>query len=90
MTPDEQLRLYPRETVRWLRQRLGLGLSAFALHVDANPANVRGWERGTRTPARFARRRLAKELATHLATPEGEAFAQSLGHVEAAPLEEQS
>ena len=79
MTPDELLRLHPRETLRWLRGRLGLSDEAFAARLRANGSTVAGWERGSRTIAPGRRAWLAALLAPHLATPEGEAFARSLG-----------
>jgi hypothetical protein len=36
MTPDELLRLYPRETLRWLRGWLGLSQMALADELDTN------------------------------------------------------
>ncbi len=84
MTPEELLRRYPRETVRWLRDRLGLGLAAFAKRAEVQQLTVAGWEDG-RAPIRrkASYLRLAALLAPHLATPAGEAFVQSLGRGEA-------
>jgi DNA-binding transcriptional regulator YiaG len=70
--------------VRWLRARLGLGLSAFAYRLAASPGSVRAWERGGNPPARLMRARLGALLAPPLATPEGEAFMHALGRGEAA------
>ncbi len=83
MTPEELLRRYPREAVRWLRDRTGLRRAAFAMLLVVAPESVRAWERGTHPPAPIARARLAALLAPHLATPEGEVFARSLGRGEA-------
>ena len=78
MTPDELLRLYPRATLRWLRGRLGLSLEAFAARLGASPETVAGWEALGRAIAPHHQRRILPLLARHLATPEGEAFLQSL------------
>jgi transcriptional regulator with XRE-family HTH domain len=80
MTPDELLRRYPRETLRWLRGQLGLTQAGMAALVTAAPMTIANWESG-RSTIRLVRnrRRLAALLAPHLATPEGEAFARSLG-----------
>ena len=40
MPPDELLRRYPRETLRWLRGRLGADQVAFARQLGV------GWEWG--------------------------------------------
>ena len=82
MTPEELLRRYPRETLRWLRGRLGLSQRAFAYHVGVSPAALGHWEIGRNGIAPQYRARLVTLLAPHLATPEGEAFAQSLGRGE--------
>ena len=80
LTPDDLLRLYPRETLRWLRARLGLSQAGLATLVVAAPATVASWENGRSTVRRARnRRRLAGLLAPRLATPEGKAFARSLG-----------
>jgi DNA-binding XRE family transcriptional regulator len=80
MTPDELLRRYPRETLRWLRGRLAMSQETFARHLAVHMLTVGNWEGGG-APIRRPdhRRRLALLLAPHLATPEGEAFARSLG-----------
>ena len=44
MTPDELLRLYPRETLRWLRGQLGESQLAFAQHLGAATETVAAWE----------------------------------------------
>ena len=44
MTPDELLRLYPRETLRWLRRRLGLSQLQFALDLGVSPTTTGSWE----------------------------------------------
>ena len=79
MTPEELLRLYPRETLRWLRGRWGLTQLDFALRVGVSHGTVAGWEAGRRTIRPVNRKRIAILLAPYLATPEGEAFARSLG-----------
>ena len=79
MTPDELLRLYPRETLCWLRRRLGLSQQAFAERIDVRPDTVGAWESRRHGIGPDHRARLAALLAPHLATPEGEAFARSLG-----------
>ena len=79
MTPDELLRLYPREVVRWLRRRLGLSQPALAREVGVAQSTVGGWESGTSGIAPANRERLAALLAPHLATPEGRAFVRALG-----------
>ena len=72
------LRRYPRATLRWLRGRLGLSPAAFAARLRASPETVAGWEAlGCEIAPRY-QRRILPLLAQHLATPEGEAFLQSL------------
>ena len=79
MTPDELLRLYPRETLRWLRRRLGLSQFAFALEIGVGATTLGNWEARRHGLSDAHRAQLAALLAPHLATPEGEAFARSLG-----------
>ena len=86
MTPDELLRLYPRETLRWLRGRLVLSQEALAERVGVMPQTVGEWERQRYGISAPNRAHLAALLAPHLATPEGEAFARPLGRGEA-PVE---
>ena len=78
LSADEVLRRYPRATLRWLRGRLGLSPAAFAARLGASPEAVAGWEALGRAIAPHHQRRLLPLLARHLATPEGEAFLQSL------------
>jgi transcriptional regulator with XRE-family HTH domain len=87
MTPDELLRLYPRETLRWLRRRLGLSQLRFALDLGVSPTTLGSWEARRHGLSDAQRARLAALLAPHLATPEGEAFARSLGRGEASEEE---
>ena len=87
MTPDELLRLYPRETLRWLRRRLGLSQVALALDLGVSTAAVGWWESRRQGISPTHRARLAALLAPHLATPEGAAFARSLGRGEASEEE---
>ena len=82
MTPDELLRLYPRETLRWLRRRLGLSQLAFALHLEVSSTTLGRWEARRHGISDAHRAQLAALLAPHLATPEGAAFARSLGRGE--------
>ena len=84
MTPDELLRLYPRETLRWLRGRLGLSQEAFAEHIGVGTQTVASWETRRQGIGRPNLARLVALVAPHLATPEGAAFARSLGRGEAA------
>ena len=84
MTPDELLRRYPRETLRWLRGRLGLRQWDLAIHLGTTGKTVGRWESRTYAISPAYRARLVVLLAPHLATPEGEAFARSLGRGEAA------
>ena len=79
MTPEELLQLYPRETVRWLRGRLGLSQLAFAGHLGVAPQTVTKWETGRGGISPLYRWRLATLLVPHLATAEGLAFVRSLG-----------
>jgi hypothetical protein len=82
MAPDELLRQYPRETLRWLRQRMRLTQLALSLELDAYESVVGQWEARAYPIAPAYRARLATLLLPHLATPEGEAFAASLGRGE--------
>jgi DNA-binding XRE family transcriptional regulator len=79
MTPDELLRRYPRETLRWLRRRLDVGQRGLGLLVGANSRSVAGWEAGQQPISPQYHGRLAALLAPRLATPEGAAFVRSLG-----------
>ena len=79
MTPEELLRLYPRETLRWLRGRLGLSRLGFVLYLGVSSSALGNWEARRHGIAEEHRARLVALLAPHLATPEGEAFARSLG-----------
>jgi transcriptional regulator with XRE-family HTH domain len=78
MTPDELLLLYPRETLRWLRRRLGMSRADLARYLQATTAPVADWEAGAMVIAPLYHARIAALLAPHLATPEGEAFVHSL------------
>ena len=78
MTPEELLRRYPRETLRWLRGRLGLTRETFADGLGVAAGTIQKWEVGRPIGAE-TRRRLAIVLERHLATPEGAAFARSRG-----------
>ena len=82
MDADELLLLHPRETLRWLRGRLGLSQLALALELDVGCGSVSGWESRRSPISPQHRARLAALLAPHLATPEGRAFARSLGRGE--------
>jgi transcriptional regulator with XRE-family HTH domain len=88
MTPEDLLRLYPRETLRWLRGRLGLTQQGFGLRLGIRRETIAAWEGGRDPIARPYLPQLAQLLAPHLATPEGEAFAQSLGRGTALPEEQ--
>ncbi len=79
MIPDELLRRYPRETLRWLRARLGLSQMALALALDANPNIVATWESHKHPISPRYREHLAALLAPQLATAEGAALVASLG-----------
>ena len=83
MTPEELLRLYPRETLRWLRRRLSTSQPDLAARVGVAPQTVAAWEARRYGIAPHNRARLAAMLAPRLATPEGEAFARSLGREDA-------
>ena len=78
MTPEELLRLYPRETLRWLRGRLGLSQLAFAVSLRVSVSALGSWEERRVAISPRYRARLAALLAPYLATPAGEAFARSL------------
>jgi DNA-binding transcriptional regulator YiaG len=78
MDADELLRRYPRETLRWLRGRLGLSQMALALELDTGSNVVSSWESRRYAPSTAHREQLAALLAPHLATPEGAAFVRSL------------
>jgi transcriptional regulator with XRE-family HTH domain len=83
MSPDELLRRYPRETLRWLRGQLGESQLAFAQHLGAATETVAAWEARKHPISPGYRERLARPLVPQLATPEGAAFLQSLGRGEA-------
>ena len=84
MTPDELLRLYPRETLRWLRGRLGLSQEALAFDLEVSQGTFAAWESRHHAISSPNRERLAALLAPHLATAEGAAFVQSLRQGEGA------
>jgi hypothetical protein len=88
VTPDALLRSHPRATLGWLRGRLGLSQEAFAARLGTSWETMAGWERLGRAIAPHHHRRLVALLATHLATPEGEAFVRAIGRGEAAGGEE--
>ena len=44
MDPEELLRLYPRETLRWLRRRLGLSQRGLARALGVSAGAVQRWE----------------------------------------------
>ena len=83
MTPDELLWWHPRETVRWLRGQLSVSQPGLAARVGVRPHAVSTWETRHKAIGPASRERLAALLAPYLATPEGEAFAQSLRRDEA-------
>jgi DNA-binding transcriptional regulator YiaG len=83
MTADELLRRYPRETLRWLRGQLALTQSRLAMQIGVDLTTVRTWESRRNAIPPQQHPRLAALLATQLATPEGVAFARSLGRGEA-------
>jgi transcriptional regulator with XRE-family HTH domain len=82
MTPDELLRRYPRETLRWLRGRLGVSQLDLALDLGTDVGSVSRWETGRSAIGPTNRRRLAALLAPQLATEAGAAFLTSLGEEE--------
>ena len=69
MTPEELPRLYPRETLRWLRGRLGLTQLGLTLRLVVDGSTVAA--------------RLARLLAPHLATEEGADLPRPSGRGEA-------
>ena len=79
MTPDELLRLYPRETLRWLRGRLGLSQLAFALRIGGNLKSVSNWESRRAGISPLYQRRIVPLLPPYLETDAGAAFLASLG-----------
>jgi hypothetical protein len=82
MTPEELLRRYPRETLRWLRRRLGMGWPDLTQYLRTTLGTVAAREARGAGIAPLRRAHLAALLAPHLATPEGAAFARSLGRGE--------
>ena|SRR5690349_12725215 len=87
MMPEELLRRYPRETLRWLRGRLGLSQLDLAIQLGTTGKTVGRWEARTYAISPAYRTRLVERLAPQLATPEGAAFARSLGRGEAPQAE---
>ena len=79
MTADELLQRYPRETLRWLRGRLGLSQLALARQLGADITSVNGWEAGRHRISRAHRVRLVPLLAPELATEAGRAWLRTLG-----------
>ena len=82
MEPSRILVRYPGEVLPWLRRQLRLNQRAFAAWLGVGPTAVERWERGERDIPRVFYRRLVPLLARYLATPEGAAFVQTLGHGE--------
>jgi len=83
MTPDELLERYPRETLRWLRRRLGLSQLGLALELELGSSTVSAWEARYQGISPRHGAPLAALLAPHLVTAEGAAFVQALGPDEA-------
>lgn len=82
MTPDELLQRYPRETLRWLRGRLGQSQHALALQLGVAYASVSNWETGRQLISPTNRARLVPLLAPQLATEDGRAWLRKLGTTE--------
>ena len=79
MTPEDMLWWHQGAALRWLRDRLALTRPAFARWLGVSENRLRNYE-ADRQPLPVQQRvRLAAALAPRLATPEGEAFARSLG-----------
>ena len=85
MTPDELLRRTPRETLRWLRRRLGVSQEAFALDLGVSPTTLKRWETRRHGISDERRAQLLALLASHLATPEGAAFLHTIVQAREAP-----
>ena len=79
MTPDGVLQRYPRETVRWLRGRLGLTQLVFAARVGTSIKTVQGWEQGRTRIGLPYHQRLVRLLVPHLHTEAGRAWLATLG-----------
>ena len=84
MTPDDLLRRYPREALRFLRGRLGESQPIFAAHIGAATETVAAWETGHAAPSLPYHRRIVRLLALQLVTSAGAAFVQTLGRGEEA------
>ena len=80
MMADELLRLHPRETLRWLRRRLGRSQLDLALEIGVGPTTLGSWEARRHGISDVPRAQLLALLAPQLATAEGVAFVRSLGH----------
>jgi len=79
MTADELLQRYPRETLRWLRVRLGLTQLNLALALGTDVASASRWETGRLPIGPRNRARLVPLLAPELATDAGRAWLRTLG-----------
>ena len=79
MTPDELLVRYPRETLRWLRGRLGLTQLAFGLHIGVSANTVVRWEAGRHGIGPTHRACIVPLLAPYLHTAAGRAWLRTLG-----------
>ena len=77
MTPDELLRHHPRQTLRWLRRRLGMSRPDLARSLRSTTETVSAWEERGTTLAPLDRDRIAALLAPHLATSAGAAVARA-------------
>ena len=87
MNPHQLLVRYPGEALPWLRRQLRLNRRAFAAWLGVSPADVARWERRDSIIPRGYSLRLVPLLERYLVTPEGQAFAQSLGRGEASEEE---
>ena len=82
MEPPQILLRYPGEALPWLRRQLRLNRRAFAAWLGVPEPAVARWERRDSDIPRVYYLRLVPLLVRYLATPEGEAFVQSLEHGE--------
>lgn len=78
MTPDALLQRHQRETLRWLRGRLGLSQLAFAALLAVDLTTVSRWESRHHAISDEHRGRIAALLAPHLTTAEGATWLQTL------------
>lgn len=69
---------YPRQTLHFLRDQMGLSQGRFAFQLHVPQATVGRWEAQRRAISPAYRRELARLLRPYVGTPEWQAFVGTL------------